>query len=97
MGGTNPSLLDALACGNWVIAHDNPFNREVARDAADYFATPAELAQRLNARAAQPPEAVAQRAERARQIIQAHYTWPAIVAAYEALMRAEVARKGARP
>ncbi|MFD1710195.1 DUF1972 domain-containing protein [Ottowia flava] len=93
VGGTNPSLLEALACGNWVIAHDNPYNREVARDAADYFAKPAELAERLNTRVAQSPEAVAQRADRARQIIAEHYTWPAIVDAYEALMQAECAHR----
>jgi glycosyltransferase involved in cell wall biosynthesis len=92
VGGTNPSLLESLACGNWVIAHDNAFNREVARDVADYFATPAELAQRLNQRMAQSPEAVARRSERARQIVADHYTWPAIVQAYEALMLAEMAQ-----
>ena len=96
VGGTNPSLLEALACGNWVIAHDNPFNREVARDAADYFANPAELADRLSQRAAQPPGAVAARSQRARQIVADHYTWPAIVDAYEALMRAELAAKARR-
>ena len=37
VGGTNPSLVEALAAGNPVIAHDNPFNRWVARDAALYF------------------------------------------------------------
>ncbi|MGQ0815871.1 MAG: DUF1972 domain-containing protein, partial [Gemmatimonadota bacterium] len=31
VGGTNPSLLEALACGNFVIARDVPFNREVVR------------------------------------------------------------------
>ena len=92
VGGTNPSLLESLACGNWVIAHDNPFNREVARDAADYFTTPADLAQRLTQRVAQPPEAVARRSQRARQIMAEHYSWPAIVQAYETLMRAQVAQ-----
>jgi len=37
VGGTNPSLLEAMGCGNAVIAHDNVFNREVAADAALYF------------------------------------------------------------
>jgi len=34
VGGTNPSLLEALGCGNAIIAHDYPFNREVAGEAA---------------------------------------------------------------
>jgi len=37
VGGTNPSLVEALAAGNAVLAHDNPFNRWVAGDAARYF------------------------------------------------------------
>jgi glycosyltransferase involved in cell wall biosynthesis len=37
VGGTNPSLLEALGCGNVIVAHDNVFNREVAGDAGLYF------------------------------------------------------------
>ncbi len=91
VGGTNPSLLEAMACGNWVIAHDNPFNREVARDAADYFRTPAELAERLAVQAGQSASQVAARSQRARAIVSEHYSWPGIVAAYETLIRAQCA------
>lgn len=38
VGGTNPSLVEALGAGNAVIAHDNIFNRWVAGSAAIYFA-----------------------------------------------------------
>jgi glycosyltransferase involved in cell wall biosynthesis len=37
VGGTNPSLLEALGCGNIVLAHDNIFNREVTADRMFYF------------------------------------------------------------
>lgn len=37
VGGTNPSLVEALAAGNPVIAHDNPYNTWVAGDAGLYF------------------------------------------------------------
>lgn len=37
VGGTNPSLVEALGAGNAVIAHDNRFNRWVAGDGALYF------------------------------------------------------------
>jgi glycosyltransferase involved in cell wall biosynthesis len=38
LGGTNPSLLKALGCGNCVLALDTPFNREVltGRDGTVY-------------------------------------------------------------
>ncbi|MCI5055695.1 MAG: DUF1972 domain-containing protein [Flavobacteriales bacterium] len=37
VGGTNPSLLDAMASGCLICAHDNQFNREVLRDKHLYF------------------------------------------------------------
>jgi glycosyltransferase involved in cell wall biosynthesis len=37
VGGTNPSLVEALGAGCAVIAHDNHFNRWVAGDGAAYF------------------------------------------------------------
>lgn len=37
VGGTNPSLVEALGAGNAVIAHDNRFNRWVAGEGAVYF------------------------------------------------------------
>lgn len=36
-GGINPSLVEALSCGNMVLALDVPFNREVAEESALYF------------------------------------------------------------
>ncbi|MES2480216.1 MAG: DUF1972 domain-containing protein [Bacteroidota bacterium] len=37
VGGTNPSLLEAMACGCNVVANDNIFNRSVLGDNALYF------------------------------------------------------------
>jgi glycosyltransferase involved in cell wall biosynthesis len=37
VGGTNPSLVEALGAGCAVIAHDNQFNRWVAENGAHYF------------------------------------------------------------
>ncbi len=45
VGGTNPSLVEALAAGNAIIAHDNRFSRWVARDAALYFDGPEKLSE----------------------------------------------------
>lgn len=50
VGGTNPSLLEALAAGAATLAHDNVFNRWVAGDSALYYKSPqmgAELIKRL--------------------------------------------------
>ena len=37
VGGTNPSLLEAMACGAVICAHDNEFNRSVLHRNAFYF------------------------------------------------------------
>lgn len=42
VGGTNPSLVEGLAAGCAVIAHDNHFNRWVAGDGAAYFSNEVE-------------------------------------------------------
>lgn len=36
-GGTNPSLLEAMAASAFICAHNNPFNREVLNNNAFYF------------------------------------------------------------
>lgn len=43
VGGTNPSLLEAMGSGNVVIANDNPFNREVLGCSGFFFSTPKEV------------------------------------------------------
>lgn len=48
VGGTNPSLLEAMGCGNYIIAHDNEFNREVSGNLAEYFITPENISFYIN-------------------------------------------------
>lgn len=45
VGGTNPSLLEAMASRALVIAHNNDFNRGVLKSNGYYFSTPAEVSQ----------------------------------------------------
>jgi glycosyltransferase involved in cell wall biosynthesis len=47
-GGTNPSLLEAMAGGCLIVAHDNIFNREVLGDDAYYFKNNHEITLLLN-------------------------------------------------
>lgn len=44
VGGTNPSLLEAMACRCNIAAHDNAFNKAVLQNEADYFSTVNEVA-----------------------------------------------------
>lgn len=43
-GGTNPSLLEAMAASAYICAHNNPFNRQVLGDDALFFSDAEELA-----------------------------------------------------
>ncbi len=81
VGGTNPSLLEAMACSNLVIAHDNPFNREVLGDSGLYFATRNELTCIINSLDCNLIEANVLR-QKAPKIINARYLWDQIADAY---------------
>ncbi|GJM32583.1 MAG: glycosyl transferase [Saprospiraceae bacterium] len=43
VGGTNPSLLEAMACSVPICANDNAFNRAILDEQAYYFNTPDQL------------------------------------------------------
>ncbi|MGE0142082.1 MAG: DUF1972 domain-containing protein [Planctomycetota bacterium] len=47
VGGTNPSLLEAMATGALIASHDNSFNRAVLDDRALYFSTVADVSRIL--------------------------------------------------
>jgi glycosyltransferase involved in cell wall biosynthesis len=85
VGGTNPSLVEALGAGNAVLAHDNPFNRWVAQDAARYFNDAPGFAQLMDAVQADPALLVTLRAA-ARRRFEAEFTWPHILQQYEELL-----------
>lgn len=48
VGGTNPSLLEAMASGCRVYAHNNPFNRAALKSNACYFEDFKELAKQID-------------------------------------------------
>lgn len=45
VGGTNPSLLEALGCSNICLCHSNIYNREVTKNEMLYFSSSDELLQ----------------------------------------------------
>jgi rhamnosyltransferase len=47
VGGTNPSLLEAAISRNIIIAHSNPFNREVCGKSAVYFKNEIDLSRKM--------------------------------------------------
>ncbi len=48
VGGTNPSLLEAMASKNYTICHDNIFNREVIQENGKFFKNKEDVDQIIN-------------------------------------------------
>ena len=86
VGGTNPSLLEALGCGNLVVAHDNVFNREVAENAGTYFTTANDLSAIIQKIELMSDDECVAVARLAKDRIRAHYTWDKIAEQYAALI-----------
>ncbi|HEY6872888.1 MAG TPA: DUF1972 domain-containing protein [Geobacteraceae bacterium] len=91
VGGTNPSLLEALGCANPVIAHDNPFNREVAGAAGLYFGDAEEFTAIVAQMEAGEVDIGALKQQGPR-IIGERYTWGIIAQAYLDLLHEELQR-----
>lgn len=93
VGGTNPSLLEAMACSNLVIAQDNPFNREVLADTGLFFTTSSELASRIDAIDSGEISAQELRIAASDRIRQ-HYLWDQIAESYSQLLANVEAKPG---
>ena len=85
VGGTNPSLVEALGAGNAVVAHDNRFNRWVAADGAMYFNDAASFARCMDDLMANPGKLEHLR-EQGLVRFQEAFTWPHVLQQYETLL-----------
>jgi glycosyltransferase involved in cell wall biosynthesis len=85
VGGTNPSLLEAMACSALIAAHDNVFNRAVLEEEAFYFTDAERLARVIDGVRAKReyPEMLSANRHR----IVERYNWPRIVEEYEAVLQ----------
>lgn len=86
VGGTNPSLLEALGSTDLNLLLGVGFNQEVAEDAALYWSKePGDLAKLIAQADALTPEEIARLGKKAKARIATAYSWEYITGKYEAL------------
>jgi glycosyltransferase involved in cell wall biosynthesis len=84
VGGTNPSLLEAMACQAVIAAHNNEFNRAVLQSDAFYFNTAHEVAGLINT--IKLSENTSSMTNNNLKKIEEEFNWPAIVNKYEEMI-----------
>ena len=89
VGGTNPSLVEAMAAGNAVVAHDNPYNRWVAQGGALYFADAEQAEERIST-VLEDAGIRAQLAAAGRSRHAEEFTWEHVAGQYEALLTTQL-------
>jgi glycosyltransferase involved in cell wall biosynthesis len=85
VGGTNPSLVEALGASSAIIAHDNEFNRWVAGPDARFFSTESDCDLHISALLADSATVRAMREASGRRFDSA-FRWDSVLAQYEALL-----------
>lgn len=92
VGGTNPSLVEAMAAGSAVVAHENPYNTWVAGPESAYFRESGDLATLLDT-LLPDPERRRSMGEAVRRRFRAEFTWEKIGREYEVALIASLERR----
>jgi glycosyltransferase involved in cell wall biosynthesis len=85
VGGTNPSLVEALGAGSPVLAHDNRFNRWVAGPEMVYFGDTDDCAAAFD-RLLYDESGLARMRDAARRQHERMFVWDPVLEAYESLL-----------
>lgn len=85
VGGTNPSLVEAMGAGNAVIAHGNVFNRWVAGSSARYFSNEDDCARVLD-ELATDGQLLKDMRVGAMHRFESEFTWANVLQQYEQLL-----------
>jgi glycosyltransferase involved in cell wall biosynthesis len=84
VGGTNPSLLEAMASNARICAHNNPFNRSILEEDAFYFQDSDEIALFIKSELTEECE---KKKERNRQKVLTKFSWDTINSSYESFFK----------
>jgi len=87
VGGTNPSLLEAMGNGNVIICHDNTFNREVTADSQFYFSDPDSCSEAIKKVEKLSEAEIDSFREKSCSRIRDYYNWDNIIGKYTRLIK----------
>jgi glycosyltransferase involved in cell wall biosynthesis len=97
VGGTHPAMIEAMASGGSVLAHDTPENREVGGEAVRYFRLrPAETLSSSLREWLEPSEERERMRDAARRRAKDRYRWDGVTDDYEHLF-GELGERPSRP
>lgn len=82
VGGTNPSLLEAMSAGAPVIAHDNIFNRDVLKTDGIFFESDIQLSVVINTLEKVPKNGHSELSKHNRNRIKDYFNWERIFNSY---------------
>lgn len=85
VGGTNPSLVEALGAGTPILAYDNCFNRWVAGEGSTYFSCVEECKEALDYLLANPDRLSEMKRASKKRFFEA-FTWKTVLNEYEKLL-----------
>ncbi len=85
IGGTNPSLLEAMIMKNIIIAHENVFNREVCNDSVLYFRDFQDLKNKIDS-VEENPIKYDEFKQKCYRHVKNNYSWDKIVEEYSILL-----------
>ena len=83
VGGTNPSLLEAMAAGCFIFAHDNIFNRAVLKEIAFYYPSADKVTEYLNRIDTIAEGSKIQYTARNIEVIRNEYSWESLIDKHE--------------
>ncbi len=97
VGGTHPAMIEAMASGGSVLAHDTPENREVGGEAVRYFRLRPEETLSITLREwLESPEERERMRDAARRRAKDRYRWDGVTDDYERLF-GELGERPSRP
>lgn len=92
VGGTNPSLLEAMASESFIIAHDNVFNRSVLETNAEFFTDEPSLTNILKNLDETLCENETSFKEKNLELIKTRYDWDLIIDSHELFFKSALTK-----